>query len=95
PKKFFRQNFMTCVLYKGTERVMVLDRKDFEEDLVINYKDALNFLKKHLNLEYVIEGAGPRKEVLELPEGALREALINSIVHRDYFEKGAGIFVEI
>ena len=94
-EKFIRQNFVTCVLYKGKERVNIIDRKDFKTDLISNYNDSLNFLKQHLRLEYKIEGGGPRKEILEIPEEALKEALLNSLAHRDYFEKGVGIFVEI
>lgn len=43
----------------------------------------MSYLLSHLNTEYVIKG-GPREEILELPEEALREALLNAIGHRDY-----------
>ena len=95
PEKFFRNNLITCVLYKGKERLNIIDRKDFKNDLLTNYEDSLNFLKQHLMLRYVIKGTGPRSEVLELPEESLRESLLNAIVHRDYFEEKFGIFVEI
>lgn len=36
-----------------------------------------------------------RKEIPQLPYEALREALINAVVHRDYFEKGGNVMVEI
>ncbi len=36
-----------------------------------------------------------RKEILELSEVALCEAIINSVCHRDYTEEGANIMVEI
>jgi ATP-dependent DNA helicase RecG len=36
-----------------------------------------------------------RVEILEIPEVALREAIVNAACHRDYFEKGAKIMVEI
>ena len=72
--KFIRQNFITCILYKGKERVNIIDRKDFNEDLINNYENSLKFLKQHLRLEYIIKGGGPRQEVLELPEEALKEA---------------------
>ena len=36
-----------------------------------------------------------RKEILELPEVALREAVVNAVCHRDYLEKGAQVMVEI
>jgi len=94
-KKFIRQNFITCVLYKGKERVDIIDRKDFNEDLITNYDNSFKFLKQHLKLKYLIKGGGPREEILEIPEEALKESLLNSIVHRDYFESGMGIFVEI
>ena len=94
-ERFIKQNFVYCTLFKGKDRVNIIDRKEFKEDLLTNYYEALNFLKKHLKLAYIIEGGGPRKEVLELPEEALKEALINAIIHRDYFETGFGVNVEI
>jgi ATP-dependent DNA helicase RecG len=46
--------------------------------------NAFRYLQAHLNSEYIIEG-GPRRERLELPQEALREALLNAIAHRAYF----------
>jgi ATP-dependent DNA helicase RecG len=43
----------------------------------------------------VIEGGGPREEIPEIPYEALKEALLNAIIHRDYFEIGARVMVEI
>lgn len=95
PYKFYHQNIITCVLYKGKERVEVLDRKNFSDDLLKNYEDTVSFLRQHLRVQYSIENTGPRKETLELPESALRETVLNAIVHRDYFDERFGIFVEI
>ncbi len=48
-----------------------------------------------LRLEYrIISGKIRREEILEIPEKALREALINAVTHRDYWSKGH-ISVEI
>ncbi|MBW1677587.1 MAG: hypothetical protein JRJ79_13555 [Deltaproteobacteria bacterium] len=90
-----RHSFVTCVLYRGITKTKILDRKDFKSDLLSNYQDAFRFLQQHLRLEYIIEDGGPRKEVSEIPLEVLREALLNAIVHRDYYEEGAGILVEI
>ena len=38
-----------------------------------------------LRAKYGYKKGGPREEVLELPEPALREAVVNAIAHRDYF----------
>ena len=95
PKKFLRQNFVTCVLYKGKEKVDIIDRKDFSNNLFNNYEDTFAFLKQHLRLEYEIKGYGPRKEIPEIPYESLKEAIINALVHRDYFDNRFGVFVEI
>ena len=94
-QKYLRQAYVTCVLYKGIDRYKILDRKDFREDPVADYENAFIFLQQHLNLEYVIKGGGPRLEIPEIPYEALREALMNAVIHRDYFEEGARAVVEI
>ncbi|MDO9513487.1 MAG: ATP-binding protein [Elusimicrobiota bacterium] len=86
---------VTCALYKGRDKVEVLDRKDFNEDIISNIDDAMNFLKKHIPVRYEMTGMPRRKEVPEIPYDALREAIINSVAHRDYFEKGSNIMVEM
>ncbi|MEK6572594.1 MAG: ATP-binding protein, partial [Bacteroidota bacterium] len=91
----YKHTVVTCALYKGTEKVDVLDRKDFNEDILSNIDQAMLFLKRHLSLRYEMTGAPRRREILEIPEGALREAVINAVVHRDYFERGANVMVEI
>lgn len=87
---------ITCALYKGTDKVHVLDRKDFDEDIISNIDNAILFLKRQINLRYEI---GPdslaRKEIPEIPYDALREAVINAAEHRDYTEKGARVMVEV
>lgn len=90
-EKFFRQAIITCVLYKGTDKYKIIDRKDFTEDSLSNYNNVMAFLLRNLRLEYKIETAGPREEVLEIPEDALREAVVNSMAHRDYNERGANV----
>lgn len=94
PMKYIPQAQVVCALYKGTEKITVLDRKDLIGDLVTVIDEAVLFLKKHLNLRYEIKEIR-RKEVLEIPEIAMREAIINAVCHRDYFEKGANVMVEI
>ena len=81
-------------MYKGTKKVTILDRKEFTDDLISNIEDTILFLKKHLNLRIEIEGLR-HQEILEIPELALREAVVNAVCHRDYFEKGANVMVEI
>ena len=94
PMKYIPQAQVICALYKGTEKITILDRKDLSGDLITVIDEAILFLKKHLNLRYEIKEVR-RKEIFELPEIAIREAVVNAVCHRDYFEKGANVMVEI
>ncbi|MAF99316.1 MAG: transcriptional regulator [Nanoarchaeota archaeon] len=82
--KFFPNASIMCVLFRGTDKAKILDSREFREDLYSNYDNAFEYLNAKLNTEYIIKG-GPREEKLELPEDALREAILNAIAHRDYF----------
>ena len=90
----FRHAGIVCALFKGTNKAYVLDAKELNGDIVSNVDDAVIFLKKHLRISFKIEGLR-RENILELPEDALREAITNAACHRNYFEHGARIMVEI
>ena len=90
----FRHAGVVCALYKGANKVYILDAKELNGDLLSKVDDAVVFLKKHLRLSYKI-GSGRRENILELPERALLEAVVNAVCHRDYFEKGARVMVEV
>ncbi len=94
PAQHIPQSAVTCVAYKGTVKVNVLDRKTFDQDIITNIDDSIAFLRRHLNLSYEIKEL-QRKEKLEIPEVVLREAVVNAVCHRDYFEKGATVMVEV
>ncbi len=84
--RFFGNATVMCVLFQGTDKYKILDSKEFTADIYSNYEGAFAYLASKLNTEYIIKME--RTEKLELPEEALREALINAMVHRDYFSNG-------
>jgi len=90
---FFLNATIKCVLFRGKNKYKILDMKEFTDDVYSNYQNAIMYLQQRLRTEYIIKG-GPREEVLELPDDALREAVLNAIAHRDYFST-ASIQVEI
>ena len=53
------------------------------------------WLKSKLQVAYKIEGAGPREEIWEIPLTVFKEAIINALSHRDYYEQGASIMIEM
>jgi ATP-dependent DNA helicase RecG len=77
---------VNCCLFQGKTTTRILDQKVYDADFLSNYQAAVNYLLAHLNTAYEI--GFERKERLELPEGALREALLNAMGHRDYRKPG-------
>src|SRR3989344_862914 len=93
--KFFLQGKVTCVLFEGTSS-NIIDKKEFDADLISNYENVYNFIISKLNTKFIIKDI-KREEKLELPRDAIREALINAFAHRDYFSTGhvqVNIFID-
>ena len=64
-----------------------LDRKDFTGRLLDLIDEAMRFLYLHLAIPHKIQGLEPEPRP-ELPNAALREAIINAVAHRDYTVHG-------
>jgi ATP-dependent DNA helicase RecG len=63
------------------------DRKDLTGRLLDVIDQAMRFLKLHLAIPHKIRGLEPEPRP-ELPDAALREALVNAVAHRDYTVRG-------
>jgi ATP-dependent DNA helicase RecG len=94
PKRFLSHGYIDCILFQGTEKLSILDRQELDGDLLDNVERTMVFLERNLRLRYEIEGLY-RKEILEIPPEALREAVLNAVVHRDYHFDSAWITVKI
>jgi ATP-dependent DNA helicase RecG len=93
-RRFFNQAYITCLLAKGVDKVRVLDRKDFDGGIVADIEDAMRFIERNTRTAWRIEGLR-RQDIPEYPMKALREAITNAVMHRDWFMDGANVFVEI
>ena len=82
------------VAFKGTGRTHIFDRRDVRDDLLTQFNEAVSFLMKHLNIRSEIRGVN-RYDIYEIPLDALREAVVNAIIHRDYAIKGTSIYVMV
>lgn len=63
------------------------DRKDLTGRLLDVLDQAMRFLYLHLLIPHRIRGLEPEPQP-ELPDAALREALVNAVAHRDYTVPG-------
>ncbi len=85
-----------CARFKGDESGVFIDRKEIGGDLFIQLEEAMKFLLSHIHLSGQI---GPdhlrRIDSYEIPPDALREALVNAVVHRDYLMSGSDIKIAV
>jgi len=95
PETFIDTAEIRCVSFEGTNKTQIIDDKVFGGPLLKQYQHAMHWLKGKLNVRYKIEGSGPRKEIWEIPETAFKEAIINALSHRDYYDRGAKITIEV
>ena len=93
-RRFFPEAYITCLLGRGTDKVHVLDRKDFDSGIVADIEDAMRFIERNTRTAYRIEGLR-RQNIPEYPMEAVREAITNAVMHRDWFFDGANVFVEV
>lgn len=73
-----------CARYMGDTKEVFMDRKEFTGSILKQLEDVFNYLMhNHNSISSRIEGLY-RKDSFEYPDVALREALLNCIVHKDY-----------
>ena len=89
PQHFFPESYLTAVKYETTDRYSILDKKDFIGPPIQQVEETLAFVTRHMNVQMQISsnhsGAlGRRKEAYDYSIVALREAVVNSVAHRDY-----------
>lgn len=71
-----------------------VDNREFNGSVAKQFKNALGFIKSRLPARGIVEN-GIRREMLVIPEVAIREALANAIVHRDYSTYVSRVQVDI
>jgi ATP-dependent DNA helicase RecG len=97
PEQFFEKAVIRCLVFNGIDKRYIIDDKLMTGTLYQQYQKSMIWLKSKLDVRYDIEGEGgkPRKEFWEIPETAFKETIINSLAHRDYYDKGARITIEV
>ena len=83
PQHFFSEAFIMCTHFKGREGRESIATIDCTGTLFEQFQSAFNFIVSRLSRSFSIKGV-KREETLEIPEEALREVLLNAIVHRNY-----------
>ena len=96
PQQHIDTALIRCVAFDGKDKRYIVDDKKFTGPLYVQYKEAIQWLKNKLDVRYAIEGStGPREEIWEIPQTAFKEVIVNALAHRDYYDRGATITIEL
>ena len=78
----------TIELGRFSTPTLIKDALTLRTDLFTEINEVFNFIRKHINKAYIITGIPQREERWQYPMEALREIIVNMIVHRDYMHYG-------
>ena len=93
PSQFFLTSKVVCAEYATNQKVDILDKKIYDDGILANIKQAVNFVKRRVKTTFIIEKLA-REEIPQFPENAYREAVVNAIMHRDYNDKSSDVLIE-
>lgn len=87
PQRFFPQAIIKCAFFKGTTKTdYIADRVTINGDILAQISRAVDFVIK--NMKIAREREVERKDVPQYPIIAIKEAVTNAVVHRDYLMEG-------
>ena len=91
PQAYFPQLCITAVSLPGTEQGTVgedgerfIDNKRITGAIPDMLEEAVEFVRKNSRTKTIIDDNGRRADKPEYPIKAVREAILNALVHRDY-----------
>lgn len=91
PQTYFPQLCITAVALPGTEMGITgddgerfIDNKRMTGAIPDMLEDAVEFVRKNSRIKTIIDDNGKRNDKPEYPVKAVREAILNALVHRDY-----------
>lgn len=79
-----------AAVFQGSDNAVFRERKEFSGSLLKQLEEVYRFLDFYNKTEAQFDGL-MRKDKRDYPDDAVREALLNSIVHRDYLFSGSTI----
>lgn len=87
PQEFVPEAMIICSHFSGVSGRETIATVDCTGTLFEQFNRAYDFILSRLSRSFSIRGP-KRKEQLEIPEEAIREVLLNAIIHRNYHING-------
>ena len=83
---YFSFSKTQCAVFKGIDRAVFLDKREFTGPIYTQIEEAVDFVLRNIRLGATIDGL-VRKEKYELPPEAIREMIINAHCHRNLLDE--------
>ena len=91
PQRFFPQMSVTAMVVNGDEIGLAghnserfIDSKRFDGTIVQMLEESMKFVKRNMKTAIIIDENGHRNDKPEYPLMAVREIILNALIHRDY-----------
>lgn len=95
PQRFISHSVFTCVMFQDKDGSDIIDRQEVTGNIIGIIEGVMKFVSKNTRVGYRFTGKPQREDVREYPLEAIREAVTNSVSHRDYFESGHNNILKI
>lgn len=82
------EHSIKCAIYEGVGKTTFQTRREFEGSILKQMEDAYEFISLSNKVRSDFEGLR-RVDAYDYPAYAIREALLNAVVHRDYDFSGS------
>ena len=82
PNRYFPSAYLKVGRFKTP--TMILDDKEFHGTLIEQLEGVMGWFRDRLETKFVITGKPQRDVIWEYPLDAIREIIINAIIHREY-----------
>jgi len=89
PTRFFNCATFKIGRFRGTDPTDLIIQDRIEGNLFTMFELVIDFLKSKYLLSPISYQGMQRVETLEIPDKAIREAILNSMIHRDYTSPAA------
>jgi ATP-dependent DNA helicase RecG len=93
PQALFPQLCITAVVVPGNElgttgqdNARFIDNKKIEGTIPQMLDGAISFIQRNMRVKTIIDDNGKRADIAEYPIKAIRELILNALIHRDYSE---------
>ena len=80
-------NMIQCGVFKGSTKAIFVDRREYTGSAWELVEAAYQYVLRNIRMRATFKGVH-RLDVYEIPPFAIRELIVNAVVHRSYVDRG-------